>query len=179
MEQERRYLVSAILFKEDEELRISNELHGIVNSLEPDYLKDIIDEYASSERITYDYYLFKFWRELDEDEEFNFDIYPFESLKDYQDKKKDNSRYVIGITYNAADDDDKDCLIKEDLMEVASLDYDAIRYLVKLEYPEIQGGYYIKVIKELQDGESIDMFENYHWISDNDRFKVIDYKGVN
>ena len=174
MEQERKYLVSAVLFREDGELRITEELHGIVNSLEPDYLKDIIDEYLSSEHTTCDSYLFKFWRELDEDEEFNFDIYPFESLKDYQDKKKDNSRYAISITYSVEDDDDKDCLIKEDLMEVASLDYDGIRYLVKLEYPEIQGEYYIKVIKELQDGESLDMFENYHWISSDDKFKVID-----
>lgn len=174
MEQEKRYLVSAILFKEDEELRITEELHGIVYSLESDYLKDIIDEYTSSEHITYDSYLFKFWRELDEDEEFNFDIYPFESLKDYQDKKKDNTRYVISITYNVADDDDKGCLIREYLMEVDSLDYDGIRHLVKLDYPEIQGDYYVKVIKELQEGESLDMFENYHWISDDDRFKVID-----
>ena len=174
MEQERKYLVSAVLFREDGELRITEELHGIVNSLEPDYLKDIIDEYLSSEHTTCDSYLFKFWRELDKDEEFNFDIYPFESLKDYQDKKKDNSRYAISITYSVEDDDDKDCLIKEDLMEVASLYYDAIRYLVKLEYPEIQGEYYIKVIKELQDGESLDMFENYHWISADDKFKVID-----
>ena len=173
MEQERKYLVSAVLFREDGELRITEELHGIVNSLEPDYLKDIIDEYLSSEHTTCDSYLFKFWRELDEDEEFNFDIYPFESLKDYQDKKKDNSRYAISITYSV-EDDDKGYLIKEDLMEVASLDYDGIRYLVKLEYPEIQGEYYIKVIKELQDGESLDMFENYHWISSDDKFKVID-----
>lgn len=173
MEQERRYLVSAILFKEDEKsLNVTEELHGIVYSLELDYLKDIINEYLSSEHTTCDSYLFKFWKELDEGEEFNFDIYPFESLKNYQDKKKDNTRYVISITYSVPDDDG-DCLIKEDLMEVQSLDYTTITHLVKLEYPEIQENYYIKVIKELEDGESIDMFENYHWINDNDNFKII------
>ena len=173
MKKERRYLVSVLLFKEDEQsLNVTEELHGIVYSLEPDYLKDIVDEYLSSEHTTCDSYLFKFWKELDEDEEFNFDIYPFESLKNYQDKKKDDTRYVISVTYSVPDDDGT-CLIKEDLMEVQSLDYDAITHLVKLDYPEIQKNYYIKVIKELQDGESIDMFENYHWINDNDNFKII------
>lgn len=177
MEQEKRYLVSAVLFKEDGDcVKVNEELHGIVYSLESNYLKDLVDEYISSEHTVCDSYLFKFWRELDEDEEFNFDIYiyPFESLKDYQDKKKDNTRYVISITYIDDDEDDKGCLIREYLMEVDSLDYDAIRHLVKLDYPEIQGNYYVKVIKELQEGESLDMFENYHWISDDDRFKVID-----
>lgn len=158
---ERRYLISVLVCKEDEEnqqVQILGEIATIVNSLEEDALLEIVKEVNIDQNYKW---IFKFWKELSENEK--LEDFPFEPLKDYT-PKEDTDKYAISVTFNLPTEDG-DNVAKEILEEVESLDYYEVRAFLKLKYPEIQGSdYYVKVIKELEADESLEMFEDYRWI---------------
>lgn len=158
---EKRYLMSVLICikdEEKEEVQVRGEIAGIVNSLEEDALLEIVKDVDVEQKYKW---IFKFWKELSENEK--LEDFPFEPLKGYE-PEKNTGRYAISVTFNLPTEDGGN-IVKEILEEVESLDYDGVRAFLKLKYPEIQGNdYYVKVIKELEEDESMEMFEGYRWI---------------